>query len=445
MQISCKYYIGIPVLSGINLAYDNTVFTYNDLTAGDVLNLDQVYRQMFYPNLAAVQTEIYPVSFGYRHKRNYYSFEIADKFRIFVTYPKNLIGFTLYGNEQFLGQTTHFTNLRLNTSYYREYSFGYSTIPNFFTQVGIRAKLLFGKANVSTGRSRFSLTSNDISYALHAKGKMKAKSSFPMEIVQNSSGLITNFLLDYPDIPALLFNPRNVGLAFDAGIIKMYNKNITLSASVLDLGFIRWSSDVNNVDADADFEYSGITAGTSFSSGRFLDELVDSLSNSTNLEVTRHPYFTTLPLRVYLGAEYQWKKNISLGAINRTMIVNRSLYSALTVSGTAVFYNRLTTTLNWSFMNNSFRNVGGGLAWTGRGFQFHIMSDNFLAFIQPFDTRTLDLQLGMNMMIGCPRSEREARLYNSLYGRIPGGNCNWIEKSRKKDTYLKRVARKRKY
>lgn len=445
IQISCKYYIGIPLLSSPHLSYQNSSFSYNDLTQGNLLNLDQVYKQLIYSNFASVQFEIYPLSLGFRHKSFYYSFHIADKANVFASYPKKLIGLSLYGNNQFLGKKARFNNLRVNSVYYREYSFGFSSIYDLFTTIGVRGKILFGKANLSTGQSRFSLESNETSFDLLAAGKIKLNSSYPFILTQNSSGMINNVLVDYPDYMSLIFNYRNPGIAFDAGIIRKYRKKITLSASILDLGFIRWSSDVNNIKAQADFSYSGIDAGSSFNAGSFIDELVDSIDNSTDIQISQKPYFSMLPLKIYAGAEYLHNENFSLGIVSRNIIANRRLHASITLMANHRIKEKFISSLGWSYMNNSLKNIGAGVAWAGRGFQFHAFSDNVLGFFQPFDTRTIDLQFGMNLMIGCPHDRREARVFDSLYGRIPGGDCSWVEHSRNKNKYLKKVSRKRKY
>jgi hypothetical protein len=66
-------------------------------------------------------------------------------------------------------------------------------------------------------------------------------------------------------------------------------------------------------------------------------------------------------------------------------------------------FDRIEASLSWSYLNNSPLNLGAGLAYTGRGFQFYAVSDNYLGFFRPFDTRTINLRFGMNLMLACPK------------------------------------------
>jgi ethanolamine ammonia-lyase large subunit len=46
VQIQCKYFIGIPVLSSIHLNYSNTAFTYNTLAGTDSWNIEKTSKQI---------------------------------------------------------------------------------------------------------------------------------------------------------------------------------------------------------------------------------------------------------------------------------------------------------------------------------------------------------------------------------------------------------------
>ena len=126
---------------------------------------------------------------------------------------------------------------------------------------GIRAKLLFGKANIYSGKSEVSLYTDPNTFDLHVEGDVNLNTSFPMTITQDSQGKISGSETGDIDVVSFLMNGKNKGFALDLGWIHKYSENITFSASLLDLGFIRWKSDVNNIQISGSFDYTGTGLG----------------------------------------------------------------------------------------------------------------------------------------------------------------------------------------
>ena len=237
----------------------------------------------------------------------------------------------------------------------------------------------------------------------------------------------------------LLLNRGNPGIALDLGVIYRYNEKLTLSASLLDIGMLRWRRDLNNITAEGNFIYEGIPAGVDVVSRVFLDEIIDSLQNAFNTNVSQNPYNALLPMQIYLGGSYQLKKHISIGMVNRNLLLRSKLHSSITFSATADLTKHALATLSWSYMNKSLKNLGGAIAWQGKGFQFHLASDNLLGFLQPFDTRTINLRVGCNILFGCPRNKKEKLEANSYGGSQLGGVCHWTVKQKlRKKRYKKR-------
>lgn len=402
VQLKCKYFIGLPVLGTMHVNYSNSSFTYNDLANGEVLELDEVYNSLNRMNMVSAEVIAYPLSLGYREGSSYFTFSIADRFTTYNSFSRKMAGMLLYGNTQYIGETARFNNTRINGTWFREYSAGWSLRYDRITTVGARAKLLFGKASLHTGSSRVSLGTDVETFDLSITGDVTLNSSFPLILNQNSAGTITSIDVRDPDYLKLLLNPWNVGLAADLGVIHEYSNNITLSASLLDLGMILWTDELYNINAEVDFLYEGVSEGTDFSTAAYFRDLSDSIAGDIIYDVTRRPYVSVLPTQLILGGAYQYNTYVSLGAVMRNVLVNRRISSSVTASVNVSFRERFQGSLSWSYLNNTLMNVGAGLAYTGRGMQLYAVSDNFLGFIRPLDTRTVNFRFGMNLMLGCP-------------------------------------------
>ena len=442
VQLQCKYFIGIPVLNSIHLNYSNTAFTYNDLAGSESWNLEGILDQMHNVDLYSAEVMLHPISLGYRHKSVYFTFNIAEKAHGYPTVPEDLAEMMLHGNGPFVGETARFNGLRPGAYHTREYSLGISKVLGPYLTAGIRAKLLFGKANLHTGRSRVDLTTQEDNFGLLMNTDYTLNSSFPLTITEDADGNIDGITVEEIDPLQYMMNRGNQGFALDLGVIYRYDERITLSASLLDLGFVRWKTDPNNLHGEGSFEYTGIDMTTLIFSSAFLSEMADSLFNAIDMTNSQDPYSALLPTQLFLGGSYRYSEKISFGLVNRNVIFQSKIHSSLTLSGQADLADRLLATVSWSYLNNSLKNVGIGIAYHGKGVQIHAVTDNLIGFFYPFDTRTLNLRAGINLMLGCPRNKRE-ELREESYGNLPkGGHCPYPEKPGRKRKQREKAIRK---
>ena len=446
VQLACKWYIGLPAIASTYSKYSNTAFTYNDLAGGANSNFESLYKQLHKTDLISFEAGANLISLGYRHNSNYFTINIADRMSINNTLPRDLSGLALFGNGQFIGKTADLSGLRVNGLYFREYAFGYSRVLDIFTTLGIRLKLLFGKANVYSENSQIGLTTDENSFDLHLAGNYTISSSLPITINYDSAGNISGVSPEEEiDYRSAMLNRQNEGFAIDFGVIYHYNSKITLSASLLDLGIINWKSDLNTINLQGSFDYTGAHPDTDFSSGgAYLTDLRDSLYDAFDVTVSNYPYYSWLPTQLFLGGTYHLKPNIYLGLTNRNVIFRKKIHSSFTLSANADVSNRLLASVSWSYLNNSIKNIGVGLAVHGNGMQFHIVSDNILGYLQPFDTRSVNLRVGFNLMLGCPRDKREAKEQSTsnYSGGLPDGNCGSVKVPKFRKKYRKEAEKR---
>jgi len=442
VQIDCKWYVGIPALASTQFNYSNTAFSFNDILGGGNFDIDALNENVHRTDLLASELHLDLIALGYRYNEYYITFNIAEKVNIAFTSPGDLVGLAWQGNTQFLGETAEFNNLRTNTSYYREYALGVSKVFDPYRTFGIRAKLLFGKLGIYSGKSEMSLYTNETTYDLNLEADINVNSSMPITVTQNADGGISGINLDEIDIMGTLFNSENKGFAIDLGGIYKYDENITLSGSILDLGFIHWKTDPNNIQFEGSFDYTGTGFGSGFDSEGYILDLRDSIMDALTQNVTQDSYYSWLPLQIYLGGMYQYMPKLGIGAVNRNVIYRNKLHSSLTLSANTTLWNKFSASLSWTYLNNTYKNVGLGLAWHGRGFQLHMVSDNVLGIFKPLDARNLNIRFGFNLMLGCPRNKKEAAELNKYSGSTENANCSWSEKLEDKYKKKKKALRK---
>jgi hypothetical protein len=442
VQIDCRWFLGIPGFSSTHISYSNTAFTYMDLTEGNTWNLEQVEAQMHRRDLIGSELAFQLFAIGHRHKSYYFTFSIDDRAHAYQTVPRSLVSTALYGNYPSAGNTVGFDGLRSKGAYLRQFTLGASRVINRSIMIGIRIKLLFGKGEISSGQSDMGLYTDQNTFDLLADGNYSMNTSLPMTVEQDAAGNITGITWNEINYASFLLNRQNPGIAMDLGMVYRYNHKLTFSASLLDIGGLRWRSDLNNIKSEGTFIYDALEYNGDVISRAYLDDFIDSLQNAFDISVNGQAYTSLLPTQLFLGASYQLREKLSLGLVNRNLIQRSKLHSSITFSATAELTRRIQGTLSWSYLNNSIRNLGAVLALRGAGFQFHLASDNLLGFFQPFDTRTLNLRMGFNVLFGCPRTKKEELESASYSGNPLTGICAWPDPQKKrKKTYRKKTLR----
>jgi hypothetical protein len=449
VQINCKWFVTIPVLGSTHMNVSNSTFSFNELFNNDAgsasLDLGGIYDNVRKTNLINSELHLDLLTIGYRRNEYYYNFNISEKINTSSTYPRSIVELVWEGNSAFLGETVEFDDLRTHTLHYREYSLGVSKVWDASNIFGVRAKLLFGKANLYSGKSNISLYTDPNTFNLHVESDITENISFPITITQDSDGNINGYQMGDIDPVNYLMNGKNKGFAVDLGWIHKYSEDITLSASLLDLGFIHWKSDVSNIHISGSADYVGVGQGTNISNSGLMSEMIDSILNSFDQTVTNDKYYSWLPTQIYLGGMYQYRPKLGIGVVNRNVIHKSKLHSSITLSANTTIWNKLSASLSWSYLNNTYKNVGLGLAWHSRGLQFHMVSDNVLGIIKPLDTRSLNLRFGFGVLFGCPKNKEEELEMSNDFNPMLEGNCYWTKKLDKnyKKIWKKKEKRKK--
>lgn len=445
VQPACKWFVGFPMLSSAHFNISSSAYAFNDIFAVENstanLQAENLYKNAQKSNLLSSELHLDLLSIGYRFGPYYIHFSVAEKINAAITYPGSMMELAWKGNSAFLDERVKLNNLHTHSGYYREYSLALSKRWNATNTFGLRGKLLFGKANAYSNKSSISFYTDPNTFNLNAKAKATLNTSFPMTVTQNNSGRITGVQIEDMDPGSFLLNNQNRGFAIDMGWIHKYSEAITLSASLLDVGFIRWKTNLNNIHVNGSFDYSGTGLDSDFNSTEYITALSDTIFEAFSQTVTQDSYISWLPVQVYLGAKYQYKPALAFGGVARSVLYRKKLHPSVTLSAQTTLWNNLSAAMSWSYINNTYKNLGAGLAWHSRNLQMHIVSDNILGFFSPLNTRTINLRFGIGFLLGCP-GKGDTINRSSVTPSIIGGDCSWAQKWPK--PYKKKLRQKKK-
>lgn len=419
IQPSCKYFIGVPVLSSLYANGSSTGFAYNDLVGFSPQNFVSNLHSV---DFLAVDAHINIISLGYKRNDYYYSFNIAEK--VFGTgfFPKNLLELAVNGNEQFIGNPLVTRSIGANATHLREYAFGLSQKVSVDYSWGVRGKLLFGKANVTTSRRPILFSTDEENYNLYAEWGFQVNSSVPLNITKLPNGNVDGVELGEIDPVSYLLNRSNLGFAADFGFVYTEDKT-TWSGSVIDFGFVNWQSDTREFTNTGSFAFSGITLNDALDADNFIQNLRDSLTNQVKVKEKSKSYTSMLPTKVNIGATYSFHSKFNTGILLRTEFYPRRPVPSLTLSVNTQNTKKVFAGVSYSVMNGSFLNFGLGLGVRLGAFGLHVVSDNVVAFFTPQNAHTANARFGIDFVFGC-REKRKGFKYS-------GPGCNWEQQPRK--------------
>ena len=389
-----KFYIGLPVLSSTYINVSNSGFKYSDLVRhnGDSLyvDFDNMLGKLAENNYISAAVNVDLLSFGFRVKeKNYFSFNATEKINFKFRYPKNFMEFAWKGNGALLGEELNF-NFGINATHYREYGLGYARQINDKLSVGGKVKYLYGMTNVWTEESDVSLTTDPNTFAITAKSNIKI----------NTAGADSTLGKD-----GYFFKRKNSGFGIDLGGEYKLDEKWTFSASIIDLGFIRWKDNVSNYQSrntDASYTYEGVDMNQLINdtSDNKFGTLIDSIVSTFKLDTLHNTYTTRLSTQVYMGGNYHFTEKINAGALLYGQVFDKKIHPGFVLSYNQRVANWFGFSLSYSMYNRSYNNVGLGFSLGNGPVQFYMVSDNLLGAIFPQNTKNLHLNFGLNLTFG---------------------------------------------
>lgn len=435
VQIRCRQYFGLPLLSTLHVNANSTGFSYNSLSPGqDGLDVDLLTSKMHSRDFVSMEFHYTPVSFGFMYDKNqYFNFAWTEKVDVKMFYSRALVDLFGEGNTQYVGDGVSSRNPGMNAFYYRELSFGYSTKVGRYSLMGGHAKVLFGLAGVFTKRKPVNLSINQLTYNIDASWNPKVNTSLPLVVSYDALGNVSSASLGPINPVGFLLNFKNQGLATDFGFIYKKDK-ITWSGSILDVGLIWWHDQTNKFENKGELSFQGATLTDGMDPVAYANSIRDSLTSQFRFKATQKGFVTFLNPRIYFGGTYPIHKQIKVGALGRTELYPGRPIVGLTLSATAFTQKGSTLSVNYTIMNGSFVNVGVGVGFTNDRFQFFMLSDNVVFFFSPETARNANLRFGFNFFIGC---NEEKKKYKFPKGSDKG--CNWAPTTPKNTEKLKGI------
>ncbi|MBP1676927.1 MAG: OmpA/MotB domain protein [Bacteroidetes bacterium] len=357
-----NFYLGLPALGYSQFGVGNNSFTISSLSA----DKNKLYSSLRLNTMLNTDLQVNLLDFGFRVKDAYWTFALTQKVDAQVSMPKDLFKLLLFGTPEMENNIYNLGSLTVGANAYTEAALGYSRILNDKWTIGAKAKFLYGMANVSGTFDNFTLNAGIDSWTIKANGTLNGSSLAKVTVGDDLGSVDAEF---DPEDTSVYTHPAGLGGAFDLGATFKPTEALTLAASVIDLGMIRWSRNVNNIGYNTDYAFTGMGSfdGSLFDNvdmEQIGDSLLDAFQNAVITNQSTKAYTSYLSPKLNLSAEYGILKNaITFGLLSRTLIKRKAIYEEITTSLNLRPANWMNMSFSYSLLNGKASNFGFGLGF----------------------------------------------------------------------------------
>lgn len=309
------------------------------------------------------------------------------RIRGYASFNYCLFKLLAYGSSAFLGEENPATvRFDWDTQAYHEYAFGYQMNVTDDVSFGIRTKLLFGIADLTTDAFDMMLYTDLESDAVFFKEDVSLRFSLP-RLFQLNNGSINS---DGPFGLSDFFH--NPGFGLDLAASFRLGDRFNLALAINDLGFIRWKE--NNMqligrlnenggyyEEDA-LAFHGIDSDQLklfFTDKEYRSAIMDTLSECFDFQtLSIGDYKTKLPTSFLVRGSFDVNESNRFIAQFQGCFRGDGFRPAFTMAYNGCFFNKIDLCGTVTMMKGSILTTGLGVGFKFGAFQMYAASSNWL-------------------------------------------------------------------
>lgn len=383
-----KGYFNMPIIGSFNMSASSNVLGTSDIidlmdSGSDLYSNDKLFDRLKADNRLNVNLNTDILSFGWYRGKGFWSVNVGLRADFGAALAKDMFsmmrtmnGFAL---EDVAGtnQSYSLSNQTLNMKAYAEVGLGYSRRITEKLTVGGRVKVLLGLARAEMNINQFDLNLDvpNPQYTNYAdyesRGELSPSDWYGAHYDYSANGNVittlkgggmtfdNNGMIDNFDLDAGDLGIAGSGFGIDLGASYKVWDNLTVSASILDLGFLKWKESETTVATTV----SGgdeVTINSEnydrYIGGDFLSfERFDFEEGSPEKVKTKTRLYSTL----LLAGEYGLLNNkLSVGAMYTARFAEPKTLNELTFLATFRPKNWLNAAISYSPIQASGKSIG---------------------------------------------------------------------------------------
>lgn len=282
-DVSYKWHVGVPAFSGLSLAIGVKGFKVTDLFAKDGIDINTKLEKLIFsrtPNdHVYINQQIEFINAGMRlpNDKDYISFGFYEEFNLIAYYPKDLAIFGFEGNKE-IGRVFNAESFKFKTDLVGVLHIGINRRFSEKFNAGARFKIYSSAAEVR------SLNNSGLFFTTQGIDNVYRHNLQDINLSIQSAGLFNGTDYDekfYKHLTNKLFLGGNLGLGFDFGLTYKPNEQVKVTASIQDLGFIKYNKMVTSISAKGSYVTEGVKLQTPIISGvNYFQQIIDGVEKA---------------------------------------------------------------------------------------------------------------------------------------------------------------------
>lgn len=428
-QVDYNWHLGIPLVSHIHANFGSSGVTLRDIfednAVGFNTKIQQAVSNLSDTDFFTLNQQLEIFSGGFKvgpsyDKDTYLSFGLYQETDVIIYFPKDYAELLLEGNQNNINRIFDLSDLNLRGDLISVLHFGYNKRVNKKFTYGFRGKLYSSLASVSS-------INNDGTFVTRPGVNNFFQHQFNLDIQVRTSGIQPLFDNNSTDprenirtLRSNLLFGSNLGLGFDVGFTYQFSDQLSVDASLQDIGFIRHTKDIENYELQGDLTFEGVNPLFSDQTNNpsaegFIDTISEDFNNLFDLDAADEKFTTLRPIKFNSSITYAFGKenekecnclNTHKPYLNRVGLqlygIKRPLQPQLAL--TAFYYRRLFNILRakitYTVDSFSSKNIGFGISGHFGSFNIYALADNLLEYQNLANAKSISLQLGLNLIFG---------------------------------------------
>ncbi|MFV8269735.1 DUF5723 family protein [Flavobacterium sp. GT2N3] len=418
-DVKYDWYLGIPLLSGISANVGSSGFSAYDLFADNGVDFNVKLRNVVFSTTrkdrVAINEQIELFNGGFKiagdQGDSFVSFGVYQEFDFMSYIPKDIAILALDGNQNYLGKVFNLGDLNVNADMLTVFHLGFHKNINEKLILGARGKIYSSIYNVnSTNNSGYIYTipstQGVYEQMIYSDLQLNTSGIAKYDDADDDSNVVK-------DITKRAFLGGNLGLGFDAGLTYYPKKNIQLTASVIDFGFIKHTKEVENLTLKGTYKYEGVLP--KFNSGGIGEDDFQEFKDAIPLDTLYADYTTWRPTKFNTSVQFSFEEEVSedcnclhydpetiyksaVGAQLFVLSTPRTPLVAFTTYYRRKIFNSFQMKATYTIDSYSYKNVGLGLSSMFGPVNFYVLADNLLEYNDVSKANSLSFQLGLNVI-----------------------------------------------
>ena len=428
--VSSQFHAGMPLASQFHFNAGSSGVSVFDVFADDGVDINtkitNIISELSSRDFFTINQQLDVLNFGWLSKGMepvYFSGGMYQELDVIAYFPKDIAILAWEGNRDYIGKAYDFNDVSARADLLTVYHFGVNKQVSKKLTAGVRLKLYSSLISVSSTRNKGAFKTS----IREGTANVYEHTVTDLDVEVKTSGFLSLDGLEQSQVNKKLLGRAllggNLGVGLDAGITYQFDNQLSLTASVLDLGAIFHTNDTELYRAKGDYTLDGIELiFPELVNGEpaipYYDNLEDDIAREIPVDTLNTGYTQLRPTKINAALHYDFgrfvgdkggcncknngtkQKRVSQAGVQYYSIFRpRGLQFAGTLYYTRRFGNTLSIKTTYTLDSYSAKNVGAGMFLNIGGVNLFLAADNLLQMSNLAKANSVSLQVGLNYIL----------------------------------------------